>query len=397
MKYNTPSSAVNLDADGLVFDLGSLCDHLCHLQDTRRTQGTRYSLVTILTYVILAKLAGENQPAGIAEWVAHRIDRLTVALGLAKVRAPHRTTYGRILGHVIDLQDFDRHVAAFFAAQPRAGTSVQICLDGKTLRGTIPAGQSGGVHLLAAFVPGDGLVLIQVEVDGKENEIVAAPRVLDLLDLRGKVVTGDALLAQRALSAQIVEAGGDYIWTVKDNQPELKQAMATLFAGEHCQPGFSPATTDFRTTRTVEKGHGRIEERTLVVSTELTGYLDWPGVQQVFTLERRFKRMVDNKVTHEVVYGVTSLTADKASADRLLAYVRAHWQIENGLHYRRDHTLREDWCQVRTGHAAQVLASINNLVTALVLRQGLRNLPQARRRYAADWQHALSLLIRCPT
>lgn len=374
-----------------------MCEYLSRLQDRRRAQGTRYSLTTILVYVILAKLAGENQPAAIAEWVALRINDLTVALGLAKVRAPHRTTYSRVLGHVIGLEDFDRHVAAFFAAQPGAGTYVQICLDGKTLRGTIPAGQCSGVHLLAAFVPDHGLVLMQLEVDGKENEVRAAPRVLRCLDLQGKVVTGDAMHAQRSLSVQIVAAGGDYVWTVKDNQPELKEAITTLFEPTHSPPGTSAAMTDVRTARTIEKQHGRIEERTLKASSDLTGYLDWPDVRQVFTLERRFTRVVDGKVMHETVCGVTSLSADVASAQQLLAYVRTHWQIENGLHYRRDQTLREDWCQVRTGHAAQMLAAINNLVTGLVLRQGLHNLPQARRRYAAHWQDALDLLTRCPT
>ncbi len=379
----------------MVFDLGSLYDYLCQVQDTRRDHGTRYALVTVLIYVVLAKLAGENHLAGIAEWVAYRIEPLTQALQLTKVRAPHRTTYSRILGHVIAVDDFHKQVNAFFAAQPRAGTPIQIALDGKTLRGTIPAGQSKGVHLLAAFVPGDGVVLIQVEVDGKENEITAAPRVLTMLDLRGKVVTGDAMLAQRSLSVQIVAAGGDYIWTVKDNQPDLKEAIATLFQPESCRPGFSAATTDFRVATTIEKGHGRIEERRLVASTELTDYLDWPDAQQVFMIERRFKRIVDGKLTHDTVYGVTSLSAQQASAPQLLAYVRGHWQIENGLHYRRDQTLREDWCQVRTGHAAQVLAAINNLVTALILRQGQRNLAHARRCYAAHWPEALNLLLRC--
>lgn len=379
----------------MVFDLGSLYDYLCQVQDTRRDHGTRYALVTVLIYVVLAKLAGENHLAGIAEWVAYRIESLARALQLTKVRAPHRTTYSRILGHIVAVDDLQKQVNAFFAAQPRAGRPIQIALDGKTLRGTIPAGQSKGVHLLAAFVPDDGCVLIQVEVDGKENEITAAPRVLDVLDLRGKVVTGDAILAQRSLSVQIVAAGGDYIWTVKDNQPDLKEAIATLFTRESCRPGFSPAVTEFRIAKTVEKGHGRIEERTLTASTELTGYLDWPHAQQVFTLERRFTRVVDGKVTSAVVYGVTSLPRAEAPADRLLAYVRAHWQIENGLHYRRDQTLREDWCQVRTGHAAQVLAAINNLVTALILRQGQRNLPHARRTYAANWHLALNVLLRC--
>jgi hypothetical protein len=116
----------------------------------------------------------------------------------------------------------------FFAHQPNAGHSIQLTLDGKTLRGTIPAGQTRGVHLLAAFLPGEGWVMAQVEVGMKENEIPAAARVLKCLNLQGKIITGDALLAQRELSRQIVEAQGNYVWTVKANQPQLCQDLETL-------------------------------------------------------------------------------------------------------------------------------------------------------------------------
>ena len=148
-------------------------------------------------------------------------------------------------------------------------------LDGKTLRGTIAAGQSQGLHLLAAFLPEEGWVLMQVEVEGQENEVTAAPRVLRCLDLRGKVVTGDALLAQRHLSVQIVEAGGEYIWPVKENQPELHRDIAMLFEPEEWVKGFSPALKDFRAAQSVEKGHGRLfpqtvsrEGESLVASTQ---------------------------------------------------------------------------------------------------------------------------------
>jgi len=124
-------------------------------------------------------------------------------------------------------------------------------------------------------VPAEGWVLLQVEVDRKENEIVAAPRVLKMLDLRGKIVTGDAMFAQRELSLQIVEAGGDYVWTVKDNQATLRQNIELLFQPEKRGKGFSQGTHDFRTAATTEKKHGRIERRTLTVSAELKNY--WIG------------------------------------------------------------------------------------------------------------------------
>ena len=206
---------------------------------------------------------------------------------------------------------------------------------------------------------------------------------LRLADLRGKVVTGDAMFAQRELSAQIVAAGGEYLWTVKDNQSTLRQDIALLFQPEQTVKGFSPALKDFRTTQTVEKGHGREERRTLTASTELQTYLDWPDAAQVFQLERHVKRTADGRTTQETAYGITSLTASEAAPAGLLAFTRGHWGIENGLHYRRDETLREDWCHLKGGHAPRTMAVINNLIVGIVLQLGWTDLPAARRYYDA--------------
>jgi hypothetical protein len=149
-------------------------------------------------------------------------------------------------------------------------------LDGKTVRGTIPAGATRGLYQLAAYMPDEGRVLLQGVVESKENEIVAAPRVLKSLDLRGKVVTADALLAQRDLSIQIVEVGGEYVWTLKDNRPDTRQAIETLFQPDECVPGFSGGPHEFRTARTTDTAPGRWEQRTITVSRELKEYLDWP-------------------------------------------------------------------------------------------------------------------------
>lgn len=396
MKYKPVAYEINLKPEGFVFEMGSLFDALCTLEDQRDARGVRYALVTVLLYVILAKLAGENHLRGIAQWVKWRAELLADFLSLKKPQAPHHTTYSRILGHAIRIDEFERVVAGFFANLPEAGHSVVVSLDGKTMRGTIPAGKSRGVHLLAAFLPEEGWVLMQVQVEAQENEIPAATRVLKCLDLRGKVVTGDALLAQKRLSTQIVKAGGDYVWTIKDNHPEVRQEIKLLFEPELCASESSPTQQDLRTSRTVEKGHGRIERRTITVSSDLQDYLDWPYVRQVFQLERHFVRMRDGKEMHQTVYGLTSLTAHQAGPERLLELVRMHWQIENGLHYRRDNTLREDRCTLRTGHAAQLMALINNLVLGLLLRRGVRNIPDARRRFAARPEEALRLVLDFP-
>jgi predicted transposase YbfD/YdcC len=396
-KYNAPTFDVNLDPEGFVIELGSLYAALAQLHDQRDPRGVRYSLVTILVLVLLAKLAGENFLSGIADWVKYRIEPLSEMLHLKKRRAPHGSTLGRILAFAIDDQEFERIVREFFAHLPQAGLSIVINLDGKKLRGTLPAGRSQGVYLLAAFLPDEGWVLLQIEVRPGENEVSAAPRLLKALDLRGKIVTGDALLAQRDLSKIIVEGGGEYVWTVKKNQGELFQDIALLFAPERVTAGFSAPKKDFRTADTVEKGHGRLEVRTLTASAELKAYLGWPFAEQVFRVARTFTRVADGKVMQDIAFGITSLKPCEANATRLLCLVRGHWQIENKLHYRRDATLREDWCQVRRGHAPQVLAILNNLVLGMLHRRKVKNVPAARRKYAAHLADAWQLITTSPT
>ena len=362
MEYSPGEFDVNVanppgrgDAQGFMVDIGSLYDFLSHLEDRRDSRGIRYKLVNLLTFVALAKLAGEDRLTGISEWVWHRREALAKALGLKRPQAPHRTTYSRILGETLSVEEFEEAMGNFFAGGPRDGQWVQVTIDGKTLRGSIPAGQTRGVHLMAAYVPGEGVVIAQVEVGGKENEIKAAPRLLEAIDLRGKVVSADAMLAQRQLSVQIVEAGGECVWTVKDNQPQLLDDLATLFEGAPSDPSVGPATGPaIREATTIGKGHGRLEHRTLRASPGLKDYLDWPYAQQVFQLERRAERIKDGKITCETVYGMTSLGPDQAGPQRLLEVVRTHWNIENGLHYRRDETMREDWCHLRLGHAQHI-------------------------------------------
>ena len=149
--------------------------------------------------------------------------------------------------------------------------------------------------------------------------------------------------------------------------------------------------------QTVTKKHGRLEKRTLIASSLLTETSDWPGLAQVFQLERETRLLASNRVRRDVVCGVTSLSADQADPARLLGLVRGHWGIENELHYRRDVTLGEDACRVSSWCAAQVLAILNNLVLALLLRHGDKNAAQVRRRYNAHPDAALKLLVSLPS
>lgn len=392
MKYKPLSFDVNLKP-GFVCDLNSLFAALTRLKDRRDARGLRYRLVTVLVFIVLAKLCGEDHLRGIAQWVSLRQEALAEALKLAKPQAPHATTYSRVLNEAVDIEQFEQVVAQFFKAQPQAGRSLHIALDGKTLRATIPAGRTHGLHLLAAYLPEEGWVLLQV--DASRGELPAAMRIVKHIDLRGKIVTGDALFAQRHLSAWIVGAGGDYIWTVKDNQSQLYHDIEILFAPDERVPGFSQGQLDFRMAEKWNKTHGRLECRTLTASSMLKGFANWPHAEQVFRLERYRERVRDGKVTTEVRYGVTSLAASEANAERLLQEVRTHWQIENGLHYRRDDTLHEDRCRL-TGRGAHAMAVINNLVLGVLRRRGIADVPTARRTYAARLDDAVTVVLQAP-
>ena len=394
MNHNTVAVAFDYIDQAFFFDVGSLYEYLDNLNDRRDPKGVRYPLAIALVFVILAKLAGEQEPRGIAQWIELRKEILQQALRFNRDSVPHPITYSRILGKAVDVAELQQAVSSFLLSAAKAGQSEEINLDGKAMRGTIPAGQTKGLHLLAAYLPDEGIVLCQTEVGSKENEIVAAPRLLKSIDLKGKVVTGDAMFTQKELSRQVVEAGGDYVSPVKDNQSNLREALVSLFEIEEGRTNLKMMNNDLRRAETIDKEHGRLERRRVTTSSILAGQIDWPYLQQVMKIEREVEELSTGKKRSETVYAVTSLTSKEATGERLLAIVRKQWMIENGLHYRRDWTLREDYCRLRIGEAAQAMAVINNLIVGLALRQGFKYLPDARRKYSAHPLEGLKLILR---
>jgi predicted transposase YbfD/YdcC len=380
-----------------VVDLEGLRARLASLSDSRKPRGLRYELAALLLLLVLAKLAGEDQPSGIADWLAKRAGQLKVAFQLPWKRMPHHNTLRRIIEQVVKPEELDRVVSEHLRSLEGVGRSVLISIDGKTVRGTIKWNESRGEHLLAAYLPLEGIVLMQVSAGDKDNEITVAPELLRELDsagkLKGKVVAGDAMHTQRALSVQILAAKADYLWFAKENQPTLRQDIAQLFEADLSTVIGGRVESDFRTFRTVEKGHGRIERRTITVSSELKGYSDWPGLEQVFKLERTRVDLLRGTEETEVVYGLTSLSRKRASAKRLLDLTRAYWGIENGLHGRRDVTFNEDSTRLTRGKAGRVMATLNNLVISLLRYAGYDNLARARRESEADLTLALGAML----
>ena len=396
---DTPTAKLTTESDSTprLLDLGALRLRLEKLTDRRKRRGKRYALPMLLLLVILAKLSGQDHPAGIADWVANRDRQLRSVFHLGWKRMPHESTFRRLLEWMVSPEELDQVISEHLRSQTGVGRSVLISIDGKTVRGTIKWNESRGEHLLAAYLPEEGVVLMQVAAGDKDNEINAAPVLLRSLvlsgQLAGKVVVGDAMHTQRALSVQILEAKADYLWFAKENQPTLREDIRQLFEADPKTVLGGSVENDFASFRTVEKGHGRLEVRKITVSSELAGYSDWPGLAQVFRLERKRVDLLRGKEETEVVYGLTSLRREEASPARLLYLTRTYWGIENGLHGRRDVTFKEDRTRLTRGKAGRVMASLNNLVISLLRLSGYTNLAQARRECDAT----LTLALACST
>jgi predicted transposase YbfD/YdcC len=267
-------------------------------------------------------------------------------------------------------------------------------MDGKIVRSTIDLDVSDGLALLAVYLPGEGITLAQIAIEEGQNEVSAAPTLLGWIDLRNKVVIGDALHTQRQISIQIGKAGGNFLWTVKGNHPQLLQDLQDWFDDQvPLLPGQGCPPKDFRSATVTNKGHGRLETRILTTSSQLNDFLDWPFLQQVFRLQRIITIPKTGKTRQETLYGLTSLSAEQASPAQLLSMLRSYWRIENSLHYPRDVTLHEDQTRFKSQAAAHNMTILNNLLLALIATSEFPFVPSARRFFAPHPDQALALLL----
>jgi len=351
------------------------------IPDTRQAKGKQYPLPFLLVAILLARLSGEHTPTGITLWIRLRRRMLVTALPTTRFTAPSLNMIRRVLDEVITADELHRIFQRFLHQMYGGQQSELITIDGKTLRGTIASGEKQGVHLLTAYLPDECVVLGQVEVERqeKENEIKAAPRLLQQLDLKGRVVSGDAMFTQRSLSVQIMAQGGDYLWFVKGNQPRLLGDVEQFFVPPRKEKGWHIPSWPQDRAQTIEKSRGRLEKRVITVMNDEDGFIDWPGLRQVFKLERQVTVLRTGKVTTEIVYGITSATRERADATTLLEWARHHWGIENGLHYRRDVTLQEDATRMANSSQANVVATINNFIVGLAGKLGFSNLAKMLR------------------
>ncbi len=232
MEYSTLKPWEEIGETGIIHDRDSLYGRFHHIRDSRGAKGKQYSLVTLLAIIFIAKLAGKDKPDEIADWAKNHAAELAELLDLKRQQMPSHSTIRRVFHSTLNEAEFDR-MAEEYNQQEQTGQGRSLAIDGKALRGTRIAGQERSEQVLSVYNPQDQLVLAQEAVDTKENEIVAAPRALERVAVAGKVITGDALHTQRAISAAIVERGGDYVWPVKTNQPRLYEDIERLFAFDY--------------------------------------------------------------------------------------------------------------------------------------------------------------------
>jgi predicted transposase YbfD/YdcC len=336
---------------------------------------------SVLAVALCAVLAGARSFTAIGEWAANASQQVLAGLGVGAC-APSESCVRRTLQN-LEGERLDA-ILGEWAACHTGGFGVRraVAVDGKTVRGSRSA-QGPARHLMAAIDHHAGVVIGQVDVPGKTNEIPMFSQLCDQIpDLEQVVVTADAMHCQKDHADYLVLArGAHYVLTAKGNQPALRHQLTAL-------PWKEVPIGHTSTSR----GHSRVEQRTLKVVTVSTGIL-FPHAAQAIQITRRTRKLNDKKWRIEIVYAVTSLTAAQATNAQLATWIRGHWCVENRLHWVRDVTFDEDRSQIRTGNGPRVMATLRNLAISLLRLAGATNIAQALRHHAWDPLRPVELIL----
>lgn len=371
--------------------------HLADMPDPRSKRGRRYEWTFLLTLACAALLCGHRSVRGMAQWAWHNRGEILAALQPKRKIVPSASTLYRVL-RTLDVEELEKRLSTFANVVDTDDKVTGVvygpgrtvlrgqAIDGKEVRGANKQGKS--LMLVSLVRHESAAVLGQQAVDRKTNEITVVPELLADRDLTGTVTTMDALLTQRQIADQILAQNGDYLMVVKRNQPHLYEAIEFLFSS----PPIPASADEYLSHSYTDAGHGRIEKRTLESSTALNNYLDWPEVGQVLRRTRRSVDVKTGEVSEHINYGVTSLDRRRALPTQLEALWRAHWTIENNLHYVRDESMGEDRSTLRSGNAPHAVAALRNAVLTLLRYEGWTNIQDAFRFFTSSTQHTLNII-----
>ncbi len=365
----------------------SIQEHFAELPDPRRAQGRRHRLWDMIVIAVTAVICCADSWADVADFGEAKAEWFETFLDLPH-GIPCQDTFERVFAR-LDPNAFERCFVSWTEALAGSSRGKLVAIDGKKLRRSFKHAwdHSTATHLVSAFVHENATVLGQLSVDCKENEIVAIPKLLELLDLTGATVTIDAMGCQTQIAGKIVENGGDYVLAVKENQSALHDALKRNL-DEMIMEKFAGVRHGF--VQTVDGDHGRIETRRVWVSDQLDDWLEeaqrsrWTGLRSVAVVEA--VREVPSKPTSvERRYFISSLAGTDASA--MAQVIRGHWSVENKLHWVLDVSFAEDQARQRKDHSAENFSRLRRIALNLLRRETTKKRGIKGKRLNAAWNH----------
>ena len=372
--------------DGEIFEATVFLDYFMDLPDSRQPGKVIYPLDEVLLLALLATLAGAEAFTDIARFGEKKVSLLRRFRPFRDGTPPH-DRIGDIFA-TLDAEQFQRCFVAWVASVTGIPAGV-IAIDGKTVRRSgRKRDNQAPIHMVSAFAARQRLVLGQVKVADKSNEIIAIPKLLNMLEIEGAIVTIDAMGCQREIAKKIIDKKADYVLALKGNQSSLRDDVE-LFVAEQKAKDFQDTTIS--RNQTVDGDHGRIETRTTTVIHDVAWLQerhDWPGLKGVVMVESI--REIDGKAEYETRFYITSLAL---LAAQLGSIVRSHWAVENSLHWVMDMIFRDDECRVRTDHAPANFTTIKHMAHNLLRRAPGKDSLRLRRKVAAWDDDFLASLI----
>jgi predicted transposase YbfD/YdcC len=368
-----------------LFEAVVFLNYFKDLPDPRQRGKITYPLDEVLLLALLAVLAGAESFVEIARFGEKKLALLR-RFKPFRDGTPSHDHLGDIFA-ALDAEQFQRCFVAWVAALTGVPVGV-VAIDGKTVRRSGGKAGKGAIHMVSAFAASQRLVLGQVKVAEKSNEIVAIPKLLDLLAIEGAIVTIDAMGCQRAIARKIVEKKADYVFGLKGNQGSLRDDVE-LLVNEQKTRNF--ADSKISRAETIDADNGRIETRTTTVIHDIEWLRkrhDWPSLNAVAIVEST--REFGGKVERETRYYITSLVM---LAHLLGPAIRSHWAIENSLHWVMDMVFRDDECRVRTNHAPANFTTIKHIAYNLLRRPSGKDSFRVRRKVAGWDDDFLASLV----
>lgn len=357
------------------------------VSDPRRSQGKRHPLAIVLLLSILAICCGYSSYEAMSEWARDYQDRLETELSFLAKHTPAKSTFHRVFSD-LDAPELEKVLGQWLQTITHLEKYEGIAIDGKAVKNT-------DLFLVSAFAHQAKATLFQKATQSKGKELVVAPDVLDHINLKDKIITGDALFPQTKLCMKIIKGQGGYVFTVKDNQKTLREGIQSYFDDPIWQTPYGKQICDIETTNTLDGHKGRVEERTYQVTDnpDLIEDLNWPGLTHVWKCSRKTTGKSTGKVSRQTAYGIARLLDDQTkSSDQLAKVLRGHWQIENNSHRKRDTVWNEDKSTIRTKSGPQVISALTNLVVSIFHRGSVKSFPSANRRFRARPEELFAFL-----